>query len=148
MKILTIRALKIWFFIKIWLLLFVLVGCAPGDRIIFRPDVYISGNFHHYRPFYGIYYPLTTITVVNGTGHELSIIRDGETIRGLISPGQHFKLDIRVDYDENRKISLVALAYKNKRFAGSAERSFYFYGRPYEKRSETWIVRDWDIRDP
>jgi len=148
MKILTIRALKIWFFIKIWLLLFILVGCAPGDQLIFRPDVYISGNFHPYRPFYGTYYPLTTITIVNGTGYELSIIRDGETIQGLISPGQHFKLDIRVDYNENRKISLVTLAYKNKRFIGSAKRPFYFYGRPYEKRSEAWVVRNWDIRDP
>lgn len=139
--------------IPIWLiigfLIFLAIGCGPGYQVILRPDVYVSGNFSPYYPnYYETYYPLTIVTIVNGTPDELQIIRDGEKLTGNIAPGQHFKLEIRIDYRETRKISLIALAYRDKKLRGTAERSFHFYGNPREQRSETWLIRTWDIRDP
>ena len=126
-----------------------MLGCAPGDRIIFRPDVYISGNFSPYnRPYNEPYYPLTIVTIVNGSPYELSIIRDGETVNGSLLPGQHFKLSISVDYRERRQVSVVAMAYKDKKLVGTALKPLYFHGNPYEQRSETWLIQRWDIRDP
>lgn len=141
------------FAIPIWIVigfLFFLFGCAPGDRLIFRPDVYISGNFSpYYPPLYEPYYPIKTITIVNGTPLELNIIIDGDRLAGTVLAGQHFKLELPVDYLVRREVSIVALAYKDKKLVGTTrENRVQFYGNTRIIESETWIIRLTDIRDP
>ncbi len=128
-----------------WLLVIgLLIGCA----IEIRPDTYVLGDYSPYYPYYGIYYPYRIISVVNGTTDDLQVIKDGEKLPGILAPGQHFKLQIRVNYRESRTVSLVALAYRDKKLYGTAERSFRFYGGSHEKRSKTWLIRNQDIRNP
>ena len=135
-------------FFGLILFLFLMLGCG-SDRIILRPDVYVSGNFSPYsQPYYEPFYPLTIITIVNGSPYEISIIKDGDKLAGSILPGQHFKAEIRTEYKESRKVSLVALAYRDKKLSGTATKDFYLYGNPREQRSETWLIQRWDIRDP
>ena len=152
MKILTIRALKIWFFIKIWLLLFVLVGCAPGDKLIFRPDVYISGNFGYNRPYYyGVYYLYSDIVVKNGTPYRLEVEISGAGKFNLI-PGQKKEISVRVDYRERRDVILTATAFTaDEKIYGTTHKRISFHGYSYEKRVELWHIHNWDIqsiRDP
>jgi len=161
MKILTIRALKIWFFIKIWLLLFVLVGCAPGDQLIFRPDIHISGDFNRnrYSSFYdyGSFYPYATIVPINGTPYELEIFVNGRRAEIIlennaranrIPPGLPARISVYVDYKVSREVSVVAVAYKENRVVGAANRVFYFYGDANREKVVDWPIRRWDIRDP
>jgi hypothetical protein len=118
--------------------------CACAIEI--RPDTYVSGDYSPYYHYYGVYYPYRIISVVNGTTDNLQVLRDGEKLPGTLAPGQHFKLKIRVGYRESRTVSLVALAYREGKLFGAAKRSFHFYGGSREQRSETWLIRDSDIR--
>jgi hypothetical protein len=131
------------------ILILLIIGISLGVcacAIEVRPDVYVSGDYSPYYHYYGVYYPYRIISVVNGTADNLQVLKDGEKLPGTLAPGQHFKLKIRVDYRESRTVSLVALAYREEKLFGTAKRSFHFYGGSRERRSETWLIRNSDIR--
>ncbi|MEK7482130.1 MAG: hypothetical protein AAB464_00155 [Patescibacteria group bacterium] len=160
MKILALKVLKIYLWLKVWLLLFVLFGCAPGDQLIFRPDIHISGDFNRrYSSFYdyGTFYPYKIIVLINGTPNEFEIFVNGRRAditlennakANRIPPGLPARISVYVDYKISRQVSVVAVAYKNNRVVGVANRVFYFYGNANQQEVVDWAISRWDIRDP
>lgn len=144
------KTLWIYFWLKVWLLIFALVGCAPGDQLVFRPDVYITGDFGRYnrQHYYGTYYLYSDIVVKNGTSRHLEIRVNGVEKIDLM-PGQEKKISVRVDYRERRDVILTATAFTDSgKIYGTAHKRFSFYGHSYEKRVDIWHIYNWDIRDP
>ena len=132
------------------IVLFVFVAGCAGYGIVLRPDIYVSGDlgpprYGYYGGYYGPFWEYLPLTIVNGSKHELKIIRDGIG-KGTVLPGQHLRLLIKNYYNENRQVSMAAVAYSGGRFVGTATRSFQFYGSTYSRQSEIWQITDWDIR--
>ncbi|MEK9154516.1 MAG: hypothetical protein AAB596_00345 [Patescibacteria group bacterium] len=140
-----------------------LLGCAPYDQLIVRPDIYVSGDFRGPRsPYsnfydYGLYFPYVTIVPVNGTPFELEIFINGKradiSLEGSVKtkripPGMPAQIKAFVDYRVSRQLSVVAVAYKSNKVVGSANRVFYFYGHANAEQVEDWPIRIWDLRDP
>ncbi len=83
----------------------------------------------------------STVTIVNGTPHQLDVVCDGRPVARGLRPGQHFSLRI---FGGEMTTSCAVIAAQRGRLVGTAERTFYVSGQ--YRRSETWTVRHWDIR--
>lgn len=148
MKILTIKVLKIWF------LLFALFGCALGDKIVFRPDVYINYTPHLYYRYpryeygYGSYYLYYPVVIQNTSiSSFIEVTLDGKPILPRrIPPGKTETANVRVEIGERREIILTAACYTaSGRLTDTAHRKLPLNIGPYERRADIWPVY---CRDP
>lgn len=143
--------IKVSLFVKIWLLLFALTGCAPGNQLIFRPNLYASGNFGYYNNmlYYGTYFIYSDVVVKNGSSYRLEVSASGaEKIGGIdLMPGQEKIVGMKVNYMEQHNIVLTATAFTNKgKLYGTASRQFSFYGQAFQKRVDIWHIRNYDMQ--
>lgn len=140
----------ILFAIPIWIiiigLVFFLFGCALGDRIIFRPDVYINYTSHPYynqHYDYGTYYLYSPIVVQNtSTTNFIEIALNGKPILPQrIPPGKTKNVNVRVEIGEKRNVILTASCYTpSGKLTSTAYREFYLNIRPYERPADIWPV--------
>lgn len=143
-------AIPLWAII-IGLIFFLLSGCAPGDKIIFRPDVYINYRPHpyYYTPYeYGTYYLYYPIVVQNtSTTNFIEIELNGKPLLPKrIPPGKTENVNVRVEIGERRDVVLTASCYTaSGRLTGTAYRELYLNIRPYERPADIWPVY---CRDP
>lgn len=147
--------IKISLFIKIWLLLFALIGCAPGNRLIFSPNIIASGNFggnfgyYNNMFYYGTYFVYSDIVVKNGSSYRLEVAASGwEKIKDInLMPGQEKIVSMKVNYMEWHSIVLTATAFTNKgKLYGTASQPFQFYGQAFQKRVNIWHIRNYDVQ--
>lgn len=143
--------IKVSLFIKIWLLFFALTGCAPGNRLIFSPNIYASGNFGYYNNmlFYGTYFIYSDIVVKNGSSYRLEIAASGaEKIKGInLTPGQEETVSMKVNYMEQHNIVMTATAFTDKgKIYGTASQLFSFNGQAFQKRVNIWHIRNYDVQ--
>jgi len=86
-----------------------------------------------------------TLTVVNGSDSELGVLVDGRLLKDGLRTGEHFALDLYGTSRYSRRISVAVIARGPEgELAGSAQKSFSVNSR--RPRSETWIVRERDLR--
>jgi len=94
------------------------------------------------------------VTLVNDTEYNLEVVRDGRTVVVRLTPGEHIALYIyrssysigtnSSGYSSSRSMSIVVKAFDNEgKHVGSASRSFWVSS--YDRRSESWIIRKYDL---
>ncbi|MEK7635805.1 MAG: hypothetical protein AAB405_01800 [Patescibacteria group bacterium] len=126
----------------------IVISCAPGDRIIFRPDVYINYTPHPYYSYnqrydYGTYYLYFPIVVQNtSTTNFVEIALNGKQILPQrIPPGKTENVNVRVEIGERRDVILTASCYTaSEKLTGTAYRELYIYIGSYERPADIWPV--------